>query len=324
MGSFLDGGEQPPEQATGFQINEATMTNAASNLVIDNGQIPDWQNQVVHPDFCRPNPAGKWNGYTYWMVFEPYPFGHSEVENPFIQVSDDLETWIAPPGLTNPIAPAPASPLYNSDGDIFYDAADDKLYVIYRESDGATVDRIFVRSSADGVTWSAATQIIPDAEENTIVSPALVYNGSYYELFCINGQSGHVQRVEYRASPAITGPWTAPTILFSATPASDPAVMWHLDVNYDATGKYLALISLPGDCRYLYLASSLHGHKWWYVADEPVMYKSVSGWDNNGFYRSSIGVRTGTGYEVLYSGRSTEVSIPGWKFGHTQLTIPVA
>ena len=51
-----------------------------------------------------------WYGYRYWMAFTPYPGNNARrfrLENPSIVASDDGTRWVIPPGVRNPIVPAP-------------------------------------------------------------------------------------------------------------------------------------------------------------------------------------------------------------------------
>ena len=71
-----------------------------------------------------------WNGYRYWMAMTPYPNAQNAYENPSIVVSDDGETWIEPPGISNPIVPYPGAGYYNSDPCLV--KAGNLLYLFYR------------------------------------------------------------------------------------------------------------------------------------------------------------------------------------------------
>jgi len=295
----------------GFQVNSATMANASSRLTIPNGETGGNANQVVHPDVVRPNPTGKWNGYTYWMVINPYPESDESKENPWIVVSDDMETWIEPPGIINPVVAAPETS-HNADPDLFYDADLDTLYLAQLTPDGLSLT-----SSIDGITWAAQATIIAGFPD---VSPSIAKKGDgtfeIYSIYPIVGQE--VCRV--RTCATIDGTWSSPTTCFTRSPYSDPQNMWHLDV-YLENGNYLAMITVHDTGDYMWLASSTDGRRW-HIADTPLMYKSVSGWDNKWIYRGSVGIRTATGFDVIYSAKS-DAGAGDWGAGRTQLTIPL-
>lgn len=305
------------EVVSGFQINSASMPNSPARLTIPNGEVGHNANQVVHPDICRPNPSGKWNGYTYWMAICPYPESNTAKENPFILVSDDMETWIEPPGISNPIAPFEVGVIH-SDPDIYYDVATDTLYVLYRDTDEATYDKIMIRTSTDGVTWSDKTEILTGAM-STLISPSLIWNGTGFELYVIQtaGTAGHCVK---RTCATITGVWSAGVTVFSRTPYSDVQEMWHLDMYYEAVNGYLAMLTCHTTGDYMFLVTSLDGSRW-LVADNPLMYRSAGGWDGKWIYRGSLGIRTPTGFDVIYSAKSDN-GAGDWGAGRTQLTIP--
>lgn len=56
-----------------------------------------------------------WNGYTYWLSYTPYPHADDTKEDPCIACSNDLETWVVPPGLINPLSRRDNDRGYNSD-----------------------------------------------------------------------------------------------------------------------------------------------------------------------------------------------------------------
>jgi hypothetical protein len=301
---------------SGFQINQATMTNAPTRLTMPNGESDSALiNQVVHPDVCRPNPAGKWNGYTYWMCIMPYPETNTLKELPAVVVSDDMQNWSVPAGGSLIVSPNAGAGVISSDNDLFYDEDTDTLHIVYRNTDDATYDSICERHTVDGITWSDAVEIL-NVPYHDALSPAVVKKADgTFEMFTI-----HFNRCDVYTAAAITGPWTGPTICFNRTPYSDLQQMWHVDV-YLEDGNYLALVTIHTTGDYLWLASSTDGRRW-HIADEPLMYKSVSGWDNQWLYRGSIGVRTATGFDVIYSAKSND-GAGDWGSGRTQLTIPL-
>ncbi|MCX9028189.1 MAG: LamG domain-containing protein, partial [Candidatus Methanoperedens sp.] len=144
----------------------------------------DGSGQAVHPDVYYN--ANGWRGYKYWMVMTPYPNGNDAYENPSILVSNDGISWSVPQGLQNPIDPQPASGS-NSDVDIVYNETADRIEIYYVES-GAGTSYLIRKTSSDGITWSAEknTMLVPDYQ---VMSPAIIKNGSVYDMWYTGGAS---------------------------------------------------------------------------------------------------------------------------------------
>jgi len=162
--------------------------NRFITVATDDLTIPtyDAAANVTHGNYVYFDVA--WNGYKYWMVFTPYPT--ESRENPSIVVSNDGETWIEPPGITNPIDLLNTGDPYNSDPAIIYNSADDKLYVIYRTTDVAGSTQVIkYRTSSDGVTWSSATNIQSGVFQ-TASSFSFVLRGSTWYMWYVDTQGG--------------------------------------------------------------------------------------------------------------------------------------
>lgn len=160
---------------------------------------PGGNYNVIHPsvhDF-----GTEWNGYRWWMANTPYPVEGDE--NPWIYASNDMETWVIPDGLTNPIDPWPGIGKYNSDTELVVDD-EGNLVCIYREYDGG--DHIRARSSSNGVTWSDEVALFspPSLWGSMGTSPAAIRWGPGDFRMFVYGSS---QTVQLRA-PHPLGPWT--------------------------------------------------------------------------------------------------------------------
>lgn len=181
-------------------------------------------------------------GDTFWMCVQPFPGGDFTYENPSILVSADGITWAVPEGLTNPIDAHPGGDAYNSDGEIVYDG--ETFYCFYREDTQAASEYIRLRTSADGVTWSAESTIITSVRSVTRpANPAVLFlGGRWFMWTCdIATEAGELQ---YRTAPAATGPWSAPTVLDVSAP--DSRQLFGIDVIW-SHGVFYALITTRGN-----------------------------------------------------------------------------
>src|SRR5713101_8761326 len=133
----------------------------------------------------------RWNGFRYWLVIQPYPNSDQSKENPSVLVSDDGSSWAAPPGLVNPIdLPSfPASTGHYDDGDLFYDAVSEQLWVYYIWEDyngHPAISHILRKVSSDGVHWSKAQDLL-QVPGVSIVSPTVEKIGNTYYMWSVNG-----------------------------------------------------------------------------------------------------------------------------------------
>lgn len=270
-------------------------------------------NEATHPDVYY-NAAG-WNGFDYWMAMTPYHVdgGNSDetVENPEILCSADGVTWAVPTGGTNPIDAAPVAPAHNSDTDIIVDGSAN-MWCYYRESDNATYETIKVRSSSDGVTWSAEADLFSTAGAALAVSPAVVFDGTNYRMFTINNVAN---TLGYRTCATPNGVWSAE----SACTVNGLAAnwkLWHLDVVLDGATwiAYIVLRYLKKGQSRLFKATSADGITWT-LETLPTLSPSVSGWDNDRIYRASP-VKIGSAWRLYYSAKSID---DVWGIGYIDL-----
>ena len=226
----------------------------------------DGSGQLVHPDAAVF--PGRWQGKRYWVSGTPYPAGNPKIENPSIfhgRVSNEMRV---PPGVTNPIVPAPTSG-YMSDPDILHDPDSDELRMYYRRTAGSA-DSIFLSTSRDGVLWRPARLVLADAR-NSLISPSIVReSATSWRMWTVNASAEGCFSVasemvlqQRRSSDGIG--WSAPERLTLRVAGRVP---WHWDVQYvSARSEYWALIAAYPEgstCSHtaVYFARSADGTTW--------------------------------------------------------------
>ncbi len=298
-------------------VDNVRMAHAAAPLT-----IPTYTgDEVVHPSVYYD--AAGWNGYRYWMAITPYEGGDSQFENPSIVVSNDGDTWIVPPGLTNPVEPplGGGPSVYNSDPDLVMGPGG-VLYLFWRTVGAPTnYETIYYRTSTDGITWTPkVTALATLITSQRLVSPAVLYDDAsgVWTMFGIDIlPSPNVMSKWTATSPS--GPWTK-QICTAAISGRD---LWHLDV-VRWSGEYHMLLSDSilggsGGAGRLYFGVSIDDGVTWTLGTNPVLSGAgVSAWDN-GLYRSTMipAVVDGElGYDVWYGGVSAAVV---WQIGRSRL-----
>lgn len=137
---------------------------------------PDGTGKCTHPSVVRFRTP--WNGFKFWMAMTPY--ADTTQENPCIYASNDGINWVVPSGVTNPLYPAPdGTPTnYNSDTNLIYDKAQNKLIMYYREflTTGVTIYRT---ESTNGVNWAAKVKCNFDDVRDQI-APTVIKTDKYY------------------------------------------------------------------------------------------------------------------------------------------------
>lgn len=269
----------------------------------------DGSGEATHPGVAKPN--GGWMGWLYWMAMTPLAANDETLENPSVLVSNDGTTWQVPAGLTNPIAS-----LGTSDPDLVYH--DGTMYLFYRRTSPGPVDTINVKTSTNGITWSADTSIITDAGTG-LLSPAVVRDrDGTWRLWSVNlNASPNTVRMWTASNPL--GPWTGP----SACTASDPEGrdLWHLDVAFDGTA-YRALVTTctsgtSGTSTRLALGTSTDATTW-SIGNNVLAPSGGSGFDAESVYRSS-GVLEQSRWRVWYGARKISGGIVTWRIGYTEV-----
>jgi len=270
----------------------------------------DGSGQAVHPDVYYN--ANGWRGYKYWMVMTPYPNGNDAYENPSILVSNDGISWSVPQGLQNPIDPKPASGS-NSDVDIVYNETADRIEIYYVES-GAGTSYLIRKTSADGITWSAEknTMLVPDYQ---VMSPAIIKNGSVYDMWYTGGASCSADTTVKFANSADGLNWSSPQMVNIKTDLN----IWHLDVSYIPSQNEYWMVyaaypkgSTCGNTD-LYFAKSKDKINWTNYPD--IIIKRGTSWDSSQIYRSTFLFNdTSNTMRIWYSARGGVA----WHIGYVE------
>lgn len=280
--------------------------------------------------------ASAWNGYKYWMAFTPFAGSDDDLENPSVIASNDGITWAVPTGLTNPIEPVPTNTGdYNSDTDMIYNPKDGKLYLFWRfrkqvDEGSGRYDRIYYKSSSDGVTWSAKQEWMTFTTE-WCLSPAFVYDEDLDKFFMWYVSSDPIPAttidpytdgvttitalgVKMMSSSSLTSGWSAAQLTnLTGNFLYGNTHVWHLDAIYAGGHYHLLLNSKNKD---LYVAVSKDGLEWDYPSSPSLEKSTGSVWDN-GIYRSSMTFVDGSEYryKLWYSGLLNTT----WRIGYTDL-----
>lgn len=257
---------------------------------------PDGNPSAGHPDVLTFDTP--WNGYRYWMAFTPYPA--EAREKPNIVASHDGVRWEVPAGLTNPIAPLSEAVAlghdYWSDTDLVM-LNDTTMAVYFRGAKTNANDGVYRKTSTDGVTWSATTQVLSGAFA-TILSPAIVReDDGTFTMWCIDHTKATGNRVWRRTSPdGLT--WSAASACTYQTPAVGTA--WHIDV-IRAGGKYHMLLASRDAAWRLYYGKSSDGIAW---TTSVAMPQTGLDFDSHGHYRSTFAAVPGSPlrFDVWFSG----------------------
>ena len=237
-----------------------------------------------------------WNGYQYWLIVQPYPNGDNSKENPSMLVSNDGSSWAVPPGLINPIAlpTFPPSVGHFDDGDLFYDAASDQLWVYYIREDyngHLAISHVLRNVSSDGVLWSHAQDML-QVPGVAIFSPTIEKIGSSYYMWSVNGSNGGCNSAstatEYRISSDGLH-WSLPQSVNISQPGY---VVWHLEVKSVPSKQeyWMLLAAYPAgkNCgsTVLFFAKSIDGVNWTTYSHATL--GVGSGWDSGAIYRSAF------------------------------------
>lgn len=278
---------------------------------------PDGTGSVIHPgvlDFG----GTPWNGFRFWMAATPLYGGVEDLENPCIYASHDGFNWSAPPGLTNPIYDDPpdiGGKVYNSDTDLVYDAANNRVVVFWREVDeGLPKETIWRMTSTDGSTWTDRQVAITQGTKIGLVSPAVTAYGSGYAMWVIEHGTFAV-----RFADTLTSTFPQPQTSCSWIGAA-PTSAWHVAViKHGSTWKGLLLDTGQPGYR-LYPITSVNGIAW--KLGEVVMLP-VTGevdWQFQEVYRSSLQPhQDGLHMRVWYSG--TDTGLLSWRVGYTRIPL---
>jgi hypothetical protein len=295
-----------------FDVAAAGPQNAAAPLTTP---TYDDSGQAVHPDVIDFGAGQTWNGYRYWMAMTPYTGGSDRRENPSMLVSSDKQTWIVPPGLTNPIIPDPY-PWHNSDTCIAVDA-DSRMWLYYRRSRANTDSDVRVISSLDGVHWSDPVILVTSlVVTQTNLSPSVMWDGSQWVMYVIDA-SAHPSKIVRRTCATPDGEWSDPV---ECTLAGLPTGwgIWHMNAGMVGSRFVAWAYVTPDSLAYsgnIHYLDSVDGLSWQMDPLPSLMY-AYGTWDNNRMYQPAW-VYLGSGlYDVWYSATNAAGE---WHIGYTQL-----
>jgi hypothetical protein len=236
--------------------------------------------EVVHPSIKYFK--NKWNGYHYWMAMTPYKDTNSIYENPSILVSNDGQTWIVPPGVTNPIVPRPASG-FNADPCLFMDTSNITMYMVYKYASTRKYTNILY--TTDGVNWSAPVSITDSVDE--YICPIVLWDSGAYVMWYLDAANSSV--LTFRTATNPLGAWSDPTVCTVTMPAD--VTIWHYDIVKLNNQYHMIAHCNPTDAtkKGLYFAKSNDGINW-LMARKPLLTNTVSGgaWDTNSLYKAAM------------------------------------
>jgi hypothetical protein len=264
----------------------------------------DESRSVVHPStVVIPN---KLNGYKYWLALTPYPSSDSARENPCVFCSNDLDSWIVPPGAVNPIVDKPTTgPTdYNADVHLYWHT-DGYLYLMYRRRlTSSSTNQLMCMRSNDGKTWSApAVLLTGSTASQDFGSPSFWFNGTQWVIITHNldGVGFPVQRWA-KAGDLITS-WSAvvPTTVTPTHP--DSLTWWHSSLHRLEGGRVLAIVQDN---------NSGGGSLWMWQSDTDGASFSIRRLNrSNRNYRSSLIVEQNKAW--AYIGYISNKGAPNWR-----------
>jgi hypothetical protein len=311
------------------ELNNYYATNATGPLEIPAYVQYEGINEIVHPDVVYFPIA--WNGYHYWMAYTPFPNGDATYENPCIAVSNDNVTWIVPPGLTNPVdSYASSANDYYSDTELIMDPNQTTMYLLWRRYMNGVYEKLYVKSSTDGINWSAKTEILSvSGLSESLISPAIVYNGAQYLMWTVD-EKVTPRGVRLRTANSVYGPWSESLVTnirpLTYTPPDTPLTeTWHINVT--KIGNQFWMINndtAMGDFNgiNLYLGISNDGLQWTF-ASHPILSarNNYLYWDQKLYRASIIPVYDDQqmGFRIWYSVMRKATSVnPPWRIGYTE------
>lgn len=180
---------------------------------------------MTHPSVIES--ADEFGGFRYWLAGTPYDGHDDTIENPCVYASSDGTSWRVPPGASNPVAPPPPRPAYNSDAHLALDG--DVLHLWYRRTDDG-FDTILHSHSTDGRSWAAfdVAVRIPQHRER-MLSPTVIRSGDTWYLYTVRFVREQDSKiVQRRESASPHGPWGLATDCTLDLP--DGRLPWHLDI----------------------------------------------------------------------------------------------
>jgi hypothetical protein len=281
-------------------------TSGYHRPILLNLDTSEGSGQACHPDVAYISDGFGDQKWTYWMACTPYPNGNARYENPELFASHDGLNWVVPPGLTNPLVPAPkASGDHNSDPDLLF--CGKELCLFYREtirSKTPNENRICLMRSRDGVQWSSRVEILSDKSGKEMVSPSVIHDGSRFIMWTIEFLDGEFKMMRRRSQDGIL--WEEP-LAGHVIGLPAPRHVWHVDVLQEQ-GRLSALIvsavGMGGAESRIHYAHSDDGGLHWQTED--FLFEQTYEFECDLQYRASFRLRAAQPpqYELWYSARN--------------------
>ena len=291
-----------------ISVTDVSCQRNPNYLVLPSPYSPS---QTIHPRVLYfPN---KWNDYYYWMTYAPGDT--SAHENPCILASQDGQTWVVPAGGSNPIDPLAPQ---NSDPELIM-GYDGLLYCMWRWNNLAqTGDIIYIKSSSDGITWSAKTEVC-SGSYSSLLSPSLEKNNGTYYMWVVDGTVSPNVLNRYTSSDLLT--FTFDQQCSGSISGRD---LWHLRFLKHGQFYYGLMVSCTsntgGSDPHLHFCKSHDGIDWEYN-DTPLMATGTNtDWDKNPYTASPLWIIRGHQYKLAmwYSAWSNSMV---WQTGYTEISL---
>ncbi len=286
--------------------------------------IPTYEgsNQSTHPSvlhFEKP-----WNGFAYWMAMTPYPWNNDGFEDPSVLASNDGKNWVTPPGVVNPLVPAP-KPGHNCDVELVYEPNEDELRLYYVEADDIKQSWVKLLRSKDGSSWTGPEVVIHDPDEMySILSPTFqrMGDGTWQMWYVDTGSVGYYcqnNRIRTRTSPDGIH-WSEESTAALQQPGHQ---IWHLTIWRDPETEMLHAIypAYPNGmhcdyCKLFYARKSVDGD--WITYDKPIMEPGGEGsWDDFCLYRVAFLLEKGKDKLRLWYGGKHKADAH-WGIGYSE------
>jgi hypothetical protein len=252
----------------------------------------------VHPDVLFV-PEG-FAGYSYWMVFTPYPSHNDRFENPTLRASHDGLTWMRIAGIPDPLVPPPEDfEEHHADPDLVLHGG--QLHVVYTTWHRGYIT-FSVVSSEDTINWS---EPLVFHREIGGVSPACLVDRGVWHLWFVRVDPSKIScRLFHRAGPDLIT-LRDERLCRLSIPAHLP---WHIDVCKVENGYEALIAAFPEGTdetrTRLFHAFSHDGISFVLTREGPILEPSTFGWDNRMIYRSSFLKDPDGTYRIWYSAAS--------------------
>jgi len=249
----------------------------------------DGSNQATHPDVVLERSPG--SPARLVMAMTPYPFSNDRFENPSLVVSADGMAFAPPPGLHNPLVPAPPTD-HNNDPDLRRDPRTGEYELLYLETLRPDKQTLVALRSTDLIAWQRRDAVVYDLAHGApfVVSPTAIEHAGNTYLFAVESET---KRVTTMVS-ADGKTWDLATA--RTLPIEFGAVKpWHIDVVRGETGFAMLISGFDTGFKHqnLYLATS-PDLVTWTLRPEPLLAFSDPALGVESLYRSTGLVEHGT------------------------------